>query len=160
MIFVVRFGSDTKDEFMSYNFDLTEQEEFKRFCQTRNALWFIVRDEKEALLWQKTLDKNEIKKFEIGDDIYMDARALGNSSWYQSTNLPDYQIKLYIIKGKVKKFLDNKKKIQIQFDIYSDISTFGGYKMWIYSYSNTDIEKTDDYIIINQSNVNQYKGVL
>ena len=160
MIFVVRFESDSKDEFMTYNFDLTEQEEFKKFCQSKNALWFIVRDEKESLAWQKNLDRNEIKRFDIGDDIYMDARALGNSSWYQGTNLPDYQIKLYIIKGKVKKFLDSKKKIQIQFDIYSDISTFGGYKIWIYAYSNTDIEKLEDCVIINQNNVSQYKGVL
>ena len=162
MIFVVRFGSDTADEFMSYNFDLTEREQFKKFSEGKNTIWFVLKDETEALKWQKVLDSQQINTYEIGSEVYMDVRAMGSNSWYQNTSLPNYQTILYVIKGKVKKFLDNKKKIQIQFDVYSDISAFGGYKMWIYSHSHSDIEKLDlsEYVIIDRSNINQFKGIL
>jgi hypothetical protein len=159
MIFIVQFKPDGKDEFMSYNFDLTEQDSFKQFCQSRKALWFILREEKEARSWQKTLDSQEMTKWSIGDSIYMDVRALGSSNWYQGINLPDYQSKTYIIKGTVKKFLSSKKKIQIQFDIYTDVSTFGGFALWIYSF--TENENLEDYVLIDKSNVaKEFIGVL
>ena len=159
MIFIVQFKPDGKDEFMSYNFDLTERDLFKQFCQSRKALWFILREEKEARSWQKTLDNQEMTKWSIGDSIYMDVRALGSSNWYQGINLPDYQSKTYIIKGTVKKFLSGKKKIQIQFDIYTDVSTFGGFALWIYSF--TENENLEDYVLIDKSNVaKEFIGVL
>lgn len=152
MEFFIKFQSEQKPIWRTWDIDLFQTEQYAEYCSERPSLFQLVYSEAVARAEAKTMNSKPIVAINPGDKVYLDLRFYG-TEWYRQINLPEKDFKAYVVECIYQNFVpkSNKTKITALVRITNDLFTFDHVDVYEYgsvtSFDSTYMILVDDVLL-------------
>ena len=104
--------------------NISQTSRFEDYCRNHPELFPLLFTERDAKTAIAERNKKRITTLEPGQVFYLDLRTYG-WSWFEELQLPDFQLKTYVTRCKVVKYVSRGNKLEIH-DVTLDTKFFFG----------------------------------
>lgn len=160
MSFLVTF-KDGETKWVDWSKDLFDSVPYEQYVSSFPALYQLRFTEKQAAVWRKTMNKENITSINPGDIVYVDLQWLGYE-WFISLNLPEILPKIYVLETYISHWYHNisHRKVSIQFRIFPKDNGYVIDSFTAYAYFSNKTFDSTKHVLVDKTLCQKYPPIL